>query len=120
MVAAGTQAPGTAGSPRVDVTSVFAALGDPTRAALLTKLAADGRGTATTLTAVTDISRQAVDRHLRVLAGARLIESHREGREVVYGLNTEALRGSAEWLERLGRSWDNRLLALKKEAERAR
>lgn len=99
------------------ITGVFAALGDPTRAALLTKLAADGRGTATSLTAVTDVSRQAVDRHLRVLAEAGLVESRREGREVVYGLNAGAVRGSVEWLERLGRSWENRLLALKREAE---
>lgn len=96
---------------------VFAALGDPTRTTLVSQLVAEGRGTATSLTAVTDISRQAVDRHLRVLADADLIESHREGREVVYALKPQTLTRSAEWLERLGRSWESKLLAIKAMAE---
>src|SRR5690606_11801373 len=65
---------------------IFAALGDPTRTTLISRLVAEGRGTATSLTAVTDVSRQAVDRHLRVLSDAGLVVSHREGREVVYAL----------------------------------
>lgn len=113
----GSAAPGGTGSI-ADMAGIFAALGDPTRATLLDRLVADGRGTATSLTAVTDISRQAVDRHLRVLAEAGIVESRREGREVVYGVHPQTLARSAEWLARLGRVWESRLLDIKLEAER--
>ncbi len=96
---------------------VFAALGDPTRAALLERIAHDGRGTATTLAGYTDISRQAVDRHLRVLAGAGLVEPKREGREVVYSVRAETVERSADWLEELGRAWEKRLANIKAAAE---
>ena len=96
---------------------IFAALGDPTRTTLISRLVAEGRGTATSLTAVTDVSRQAVDRHLRVLSDAGLVESHREGREVVYALKPQTLARSADWLARLGREWEARLLDIKALAE---
>lgn len=103
--------------PAPGIAAVFAALGDPTRTALLTRLAAEGRGTATSLTAVTNVTRQAVDRHLRVLANAGLVESRREGREVVYSLRTRTLEQSAAWLEELGRAWERRLQTVKAAAE---
>lgn len=103
----------------IPITAVFAALGDPVRASLLGRLATDGRGTATSLTQITDVSRQAVDRHLRVLAGAGLVESRREGREVVYSLKPATVARSAEWLEELGRTWERRLLDIKALAESA-
>ena len=101
----------------IPITAVFAALGDPVRASLLNRLASDGRGTATSLTQITDVSRQAVDRHLRVLAGAGLVESRRQGREVVYSLKPATVARSAEWLEELGRTWERRLLDIKVLAE---
>lgn len=101
----------------IPITAVFAALGDPVRASLLNRLATDGRGTATSLTQITDVSRQAVDRHLRVLAGAGLVESRRQGREVVYSLKPATVARSAEWLEELGRTWERRLLDIKVLAE---
>lgn len=100
-----------------DLAGVFAALGDPTRVALLTRIADEGRGTATSLTAFTEVSRQAVDRHLRVLAGAGLLTSRREGREVVYALEPAALNRTVEWLEALGKEWERQLELLKAEAE---
>lgn len=116
--ASGAQAGGAHGAESpTPITAVFAALGDPVRASLLRRLAADGRGTATSLTQITDVSRQAVDRHLRVLAGAGLVESRREGREVVYSLKPATVARSAEWLEELGRTWERRLLDIKALAE---
>lgn len=106
------------GADVLAVTQVFAALGDPTRAALLERLAHDGRGTATSLTGHTDVSRQAVDRHLLVLAGAGLVESRREGREVVYRVRPDTALRTAEWLEELGRAWERSLEAIKLAAER--
>ena len=101
----------------VPITAVFAALGDPVRAALLDQLAVDGRGTATSLNQITAVTRQAVDRHLRVLASAGLVESRREGREVIYSLKPATVARSAEWLEELGRTWERRLLDIKALAE---
>ena len=105
------------GADPVAMAGVFAALGDPTRASLLTELVSGGRGTATSLSVGRDISRQAVDRHLRVLEGAGLVESRREGREVVYALNPSTVSSSAEWLESLGRSWERKLSSIKALAE---
>ncbi|MFA5594446.1 MAG: metalloregulator ArsR/SmtB family transcription factor [Trueperaceae bacterium] len=118
--ASAAQAGGADGAENpIPITVVFAALGDPVRASLLGRLATDGRGTATSLTQITDVSRQAVDRHLRVLAGAGLVESRREGREVVYSLKPATVARSAEWLEELGRTWERRLLDIKALAESA-
>lgn len=97
--------------------AVFAALGDPTRVALLTTLVERGSGSATSLAEGRSVSRQAVDRHLRVLEGAGLVESRRRGREVVYELEPEALTRSSEWLDELGRNWERKLLMLKAAAE---
>lgn len=114
---AGSSAPRSGVADTVPITAVFAALGDPVRASLLDRLATDGRGTATSLTVITDVTRQAVDRHLRVLAGAGLVESRREGREVVYSLKPATVARSAEWLEELGRTWERRLTDIKALAE---
>ncbi|MFA5569426.1 MAG: metalloregulator ArsR/SmtB family transcription factor [Trueperaceae bacterium] len=99
------------------VISVFAALGDPTRNALLTALAERGSGSATSLAAHSHVSRQAVDRHLRVLANAGLVEPRRQGREVLYTLEPATLVRSSEWLEELGRTWERKLGMLKAAAE---
>ena len=115
--AASPSAPRSVAADTVPITAVFAALGDPVRASLLDQLAVDGRGTATSLTEITDVTRQAVDRHLRVLAGAGLVESRREGREVIYSLKPATVARSAEWLEELGRTWERRLLDIKALAE---
>lgn len=100
-----------------DLTSVFAALGDPTRNALLTRLAEQGGGTATGLSSHAHVSRQAVDRHLKILWSAGLVESRRQGREVVYTLEPRALERSQKWLAELGHLWDRRLQTIKCAAE---
>jgi DNA-binding transcriptional ArsR family regulator len=110
-------ASGVASADPVAMAGIFAALGDPTRASLLTDLVGGGRGTATSLAVGRDISRQAVDRHLRVLEGAGLVESRRHGREVVYALNPGTVASSAGWLEDLGRTWERKLLTIKALAE---
>lgn len=97
--------------------AVFAALGDATRVTLLEHLAREGDGTATSLTGITDISRQAVNRHLRVLEGAGLVGSHKSGREVIYSLKRESVRHSSDWLQRLGQEWEGQLELVREAAE---
>ena len=94
--------------------AVFDALADPTRRRLLELLADDGPATATALAGAFDVSRQAVVKHLGALAGAGLVSADRRGREVFYGLEPGALDQATAWLERVGRAWDRRLVALVK------
>jgi DNA-binding transcriptional ArsR family regulator len=96
-----------------DLDAVFAALADPTRRDLLERLGVDGAATATTLSAGLPISRQAVVKHLQVLADAGLVESARAGREVRYAARSEHLGEAAAWLLDTGAAWDRRLQRLR-------
>ncbi|HEY5221625.1 MAG TPA: metalloregulator ArsR/SmtB family transcription factor [Microbacteriaceae bacterium] len=96
---------------------VFAALGDANRQRLLFLLVRDGRASASSLAPSLEVSRQAVDKHLRVLARAGLVESARAGREVLYSVRREELERSAAWLRELADGWDTRLASIKAAAE---
>src|SRR4051812_42540401 len=65
---------------------VFAALGDATRLRVLTRLGDDGPLSIARLTEGEPLSRQAMTKHLRVLADARLVRYARRGRETVWTL----------------------------------
>jgi DNA-binding transcriptional ArsR family regulator len=97
------------------VDSVLVALADPTRRQLLDLLAAQGEATATTLAEPLPVSRQAVVKHLAVLATAGLVSGSRVGREVRYA----ALNATARWMTALAADWDRRLANIKRVAEAA-
>jgi DNA-binding transcriptional ArsR family regulator len=102
----------------VEVGTVFAALSDPHRRRLLAALAEQPAGaSATALAKPLPVSRQAVDRHLRVLERAGLVDASRHGREVRFIVRRAALDQSATWLSELGNRWEQRLLRLKAAAE---
>ena len=93
--------------------SIFAALGDQTRLLLLTRLA-DGEPTSIArLTEGSGLTRQAISKHLRVLEKSRMVRCMRSGRESHYALNPRPLAEAREYLERMSRLWDERLLRLK-------
>ncbi|MGA7203213.1 MAG: metalloregulator ArsR/SmtB family transcription factor [Specibacter sp.] len=96
---------------------VFAALGDTCRQQLLSMLVSGGASSASALAPTLAVSRQAVDRHLRILAGAGLIEPRRAGREVLYSVRRAELDRSAAWLRELADGWDRRLSSIKTAAE---
>lgn len=96
---------------------VLAALADPTRWRVLELLAARGEGTATTLAGEMPVSRPAVIKHLAVLARAGLVESRRQGREVLFTVRPERLETTARWMAGIASQWDARLAALKRLAE---
>ena len=100
------------------VTKVFTALADVTRRAVLDSLAVREVATATALAEGLTISRQAVLKHLTVLADAGLVESTRSGREVRFRVRPQPLRHTASWLASRADSWDTQLSVLKAEAER--
>jgi DNA-binding transcriptional ArsR family regulator len=105
-----------AGGP---VDSVFVALADPTRRHLLNLLAAQGEVTATTLAERLPVSRQAVVKHLTVLASAGLVSGNRVGREVRYSVRPATLDAAARWMAALAADWDRRLANIKRIAEAA-
>jgi DNA-binding transcriptional ArsR family regulator len=90
----------------VDELSVtFAALADPTRRAILNRLAG-GEATVTELAEPFPITVQAVSKHLRVLERAGLIERGRTAQLRPSRLRGAPLKEVADWLERYGRFWD--------------
>ena len=74
-----------------DAAPLFAALGDPTRLALGVLLSAGGPESIARLSEKVDVSRQAVTKHLNVLADAGLARSFREGRESIWELEPDRL-----------------------------
>ena len=101
----------------VTLPDVCAALGDPTRWEILTRLGGEPMS-ASALARVLPVSRQAIRKHLEVLREAGLVESEQRGREVVHVALGARLGALARELDRIGRSWETRLLRIKELAER--
>jgi DNA-binding transcriptional ArsR family regulator len=97
---------------------LFAALGDETRLRLVARLGADGPLSITRLTAGTEVTRQAVTKHLLVLAEAGLVKDVRKGRERLWQLEPEQLEQVRRSLEVISRRWDEALSRLKASVER--
>jgi DNA-binding transcriptional ArsR family regulator len=93
--------------------TTFAALSDPTRRDILTRLAR-GEATVSDIAAPYDVSLNAVSKHLMVLENAGLVKRRIEGRVHRIGLNPEPLRTASEWLEFYRAFWEGRLDALEK------
>jgi len=91
--------------------TTFSALADPTRRAILTRLAR-GECSVTDLARPFDVSLPAVSKHLRVLERAGLLARRREGRVHRCRLVTRRLKGAEEWIGRHRQFWENRLDAL--------
>ena len=89
-----------------DAAPLFAALGDETRLHLVMRLAAGGPGSITRLSANSRVSRQAIAKHLVVLADAGLVRSTRRGRERVWDLESSRLSDAHDYLNRISRMWD--------------
>lgn len=86
----------------------FSALSDPTRRAILLRLAR-GDATVSQIAAPFAISRPAISKHLTVLDRAGLVSRRRQGREVVCRLEPSPLSEAREWLD-LHRAFWNRQL----------
>lgn len=102
----GPAAPGVAAG-------VFAALGDPTRLGLVTRLAREPRLSIASLTEGSALTRQAITKHLRVLEEAGLVRPVRKGRERLFTLEAESIAGAREALDGISRQWDEALGRLK-------
>ncbi len=84
---------------------IFAALADPTRRAILARLA-DGDATVTELAEPFSISLPAISRHLKVLEHAGLISRSRSGQWLSSTLEAAPLKEATDWMERYRQFWD--------------
>ena len=87
------------------LSTTFAALSDPTRRAILARLAA-GEASVTELAEPFAMSLPAISKHLKVLERAGLIARGREAQWRPCRLEAGPLRGAADWLERYRRFWE--------------
>ena len=97
--------------------NVFSALADPTRRAILARLA-EGESSVGELAEPFDISLPAISRHLRVLRNAGLVLRHKDGRVRRCALDAAPLKAASDWVETYRRFWDDQFDALAEYLER--
>jgi DNA-binding transcriptional ArsR family regulator len=96
-----------------DAAPLFAALGDVTRLALLDRLGTNGPQSITRLTTGSAVTRQAITKHLQVLAEAGLVHDTRRGRERIWMLDTHRLAEARRSLDQIAQQWDTALERLR-------
>jgi DNA-binding transcriptional ArsR family regulator len=92
---------------------VFAALGDPTRLSLLTKLSDGQTRSIARLSGDTNLTRQAVTKHLHVLERVGLVASLRVGRESRFAYQPEPIADARSYLDTVSAQWDEALVRLR-------
>lgn len=108
-----SQARGLATAHVRDAAPLFAALGDETRLRLLLRLANGGPESIAHLSERASVSRQAITKHLDVLAKAGLVRGNRRGREHIWALEPKRLADARVVLEQISQHWDDALDRLK-------
>jgi DNA-binding transcriptional ArsR family regulator len=96
---------------------IFAALGDETRLRIIAVLCSGGAMSIAQLTSGTEITRQAVTKHLDVLADAGLVHDVKVGRERLWEFEPSQLEEARRSLEMIGQQWDRALSKLKSAVE---
>jgi DNA-binding transcriptional ArsR family regulator len=93
--------------------TLFAALGDGVRLKLVARLCDDGPLATMQLRDDTNLSRQAVAKHLQILEDAGLVQSDRVGRDRSWRIEARQLAKTRQYLERFSAQWDARLERLR-------
>ncbi|MBI4166955.1 MAG: helix-turn-helix transcriptional regulator [Acidobacteria bacterium] len=99
---------------------LFAALGDEHRLRLVSRLTTCGPMSIARLTAGSNVTRQAITKHLRVMEKAELVRSTRRGRESVWHLDQRRLAEAQRHLAQISRQWDEALGRLRALVEEVR
>jgi DNA-binding transcriptional ArsR family regulator len=94
--------------PTDTLSRTFAALADPTRRAMLARLA-EGEATVNELAAPFDMSLPNISKHLKVLQGAGLVVQGREGQFRPCRLDPEAFEDASDWLDRHRQAYEERM-----------
>jgi DNA-binding transcriptional ArsR family regulator len=113
--------PKTARQPQgglAEAALVFSALGDETRLALVGRLCTGGPMSIARLAEGAEVTRQAVTKHLRVLADAGLAHGTRIGRDHVWEIDPSRLDETRRWLDQIQSQWDEALARLQASLER--
>lgn len=90
---------------------IFQAIADPTRRAIITLIAVQAM-TPNAIAEHFDTSRQAVSKHLRILAECDLVKEEHQGREVYYHLEIDKMKEIDKWLEQFRKIWESRFQQL--------
>jgi ArsR family transcriptional regulator, cadmium/lead-responsive transcriptional repressor len=98
---------------------LWSAIGDPSRRRVLDLVISNGEVSASWLAGRVPFSRQAVSKHLVVLEQAGLVRRRKQGREVLYQVETGRLDQAARAMAELAARWDRRLATIKRLAEAA-
>ncbi|MGB0134033.1 ArsR/SmtB family transcription factor [Dokdonella sp.] len=96
-----------------ETANIFAALGDPTRLGLVTRLSNGSQCSISQLAENSTLTRQAITKHLRVLEDAGVVSSRKSGRENLYALNPQRLHDATAYMDVVSRQWDQALGRLK-------
>jgi len=91
-----------------DMTRAFAALGDPTRLAILSRLAAEGDMTVQEIASPFSMSLPAISQHLKVLERAGLIIRGRDGQKRPCHIRPDQLAQAQQWLHHTRQAWESR------------
>ena len=104
--------------PTAHAASTFTALGDRTRLSLLGKLSHGQPCSIAQLTHGSNLTRQAITKHLRVLEHAKIVRSVRSGRHALFELDPEPVLALRDYLDRVSAEWDQALARLKSFVEK--
>jgi DNA-binding transcriptional ArsR family regulator len=99
--------------PAILFAGLFAALGDATRLDLVGKLSSGQPTSIAQLTTGSQLTRQAIAKHLSVLRRAGIVHSTREGREQLFTLDPGPMHEMRQYLDRVSHQWDLALARLK-------
>jgi len=97
--------------------ALFGALGDETRLRLLARLSSGGPASIARLSERSQVTRQAITKHLEVLAQAGLVRDDWRGRERIWRVEQKRLADARAYLDLVSRQWDNALDRLKRYVE---
>src|SRR5690606_185093 len=92
---------------RVTKRDIFQAIADPTRRAIIALVALQAM-TPNAIAEHFETSRQAVSKHLRILAECELVTQEQNGREIYYRLEIDKMKEIDEWLEQYRQIWESR------------
>ena len=102
----------------VQAAPIFAALGDPTRLALVARLGSRGPQSITSLSEGSTVTRQAITKHLAVLGDAGLVRSVRLGRERIWEFDAARIADARRFLDEISSQWDVAISRLKRYVEK--
>jgi DNA-binding transcriptional ArsR family regulator len=94
----------------------FNAVAEPRRREILNFLASQERNVSD-IVAGLGLEQPSVSKHLRVLKDVGLVQARRDGRQMLYRINAEAIRPLHEWVSTFERFWKHQLLRVKERAE---